>query len=360
MNHINDFQKAESEKLRRQGLSLKQISEKVGATRDQVRGHLRYTPQSAEIKPSKAEPFDLVKFLAKARSLQDICNASGSSERVAKAMIDDAVDHGWGIMQDDDLYVVNKDPGSPSKPVVIPWHGDKLIRIGKLSDPHLNSKAQQLTHLNAMYDIFAREGIKDVYCDGDLVDGDDVYPGHKFEVFNIGATAQAEYAIKNYPARHGITTRFITGNHDLKYFQKFGFDIGKAIAEKRNDMEYLGQYYARVNLTPNCIMQMEHPLGKPAYAVSYKTQRKIDNMRGGDKPNILTEGHYHYSGYLFRRNVHAVCCPSFQGPTTFSRRLGLESDNGGWIFEIKVNESGYITEFSPRFFPFYKLVEGDY
>jgi hypothetical protein len=139
-----------------------------------------------------------------------------------------------------------------------------------------------------------------------------------------------------------------------------GYDIGQAVANERPDMIYLGQYFARMELTPNYIIQLEHPLGKPAYAVSYKTQRKIDNMRGSDKPNILCEGHYHYSNIMFRRNVHAFCLPSFQGPTKFSRRLGLESDNGGYIIEIKVQDDGTISKITPDFYPFYKVIEGDY
>lgn len=360
---MTDSQKSEIKRLRATGLSYHEIGMKMNLTENKVRGYLRYWAERGVAVPKpdgKKEPFDLVKYLGKVHSLPEICQAACSSERIVKAMIDDAAEQGWGIIEDDGLYVINKVPGAPSQTIEIPWNGDKHVRFGMVSDTHLCSKSQQLTHLNAMYDIFAREGIKKTYHDGDIVDGDDVYPGHKFEVFKFGADEQARYAIDNYPQRQGLETDFITGNHDLKYFSKFGFDIGKAIAEKRPDMNYLGQYYARAKLTPNCILQMEHPLGKPAYAISYKTQRKIDNIRGGDKPNILTEGHYHYSDYFFRRNVHAVCCPSFQGPTTFSRRLGLENDNGGWIFELEVDEAGYINEFTPRFFPFYKLIEGDY
>jgi hypothetical protein len=146
----------------------------------------------------------------------------------------------------------------------------------------------------------------------------------------------------------------------LEGHHKSGVDVCKGIASERKDMVYLGQYAADVMLTPNCKLRLEHPLGKPAYAISYKTQRKIDNMRGGLKPNILSEGHYHYSDYFFRRNVHAICVPSFQGPTAFSTRLGLENDNGGWIIECNVNEDGHVIKFSPSFYPFYKVIEHDY
>ena len=179
-------------------------------------------------------------------------------------------------------------------------------------------------------------------------------------MFKIGADSQKKYAVENYPKRNGTTTKFIGGNHDLKWFTKDGYDVCAAIANERSDMEYLGQYMAKVMLTDNCSLRIDHPLGNPSYALSYKTQRKIDNMRGGDKPNILAQGHFHYSSYFFRRNVQAINTPSFQGPNKFSNRLGLENDNGAWIIEIHVDEEGTITDFNPHFYAFYKTAEHDY
>jgi biotin operon repressor/predicted phosphodiesterase len=358
--------------------TAREFSIKYGqnVTPDALRGVCRRSGQVAKhcggVKPVLEPPtqregqvgFNAEKFLSlvgkNAVSLPDLAKMFDCSERVVQANIQDLQESGWDITNEGNVFSLNRVIGKEQKPVVENWNGERRIKFGFVSDTHLCSMSQQLTHLNSFYDRLAAEEIDTVYHSGDVVDGDDVYPGHKFEVFKFGADNQRQYAVEQYPYREGITTKFITGNHDLKYYTKLGYDIGEGIANERKDMVYLGQYFARVQITPRCILQIEHPLGKPAYAVSYKTQRKIDNMRGGDKPNILMEGHYHYSDYLFRRNVHAICCPSFQGPTKFSKRLGLESDNGAYIIELLVDAEGSVSEFTPRFYPFYVLKHNDY
>jgi biotin operon repressor len=338
-------------------LTHREIGRQVGKSRETIKKFF----QSQNIKPDPVIDINkaVLKMTEKETAKNAICDKLNISERVLEATIEDLKDSGYLFYIDDDLIKLCKEP-APNKIHIEPWNGEKVIRRGLVSDTHLCSNAQQLTHLNAIYDIFQREGITEVLHCGDIVDGDSVYPGHMFEVFRVGSDGQKDYAVENYPSRPGMVTKFITGNHDLKWFNKGGYDIGRAIANERPDLVYLGQYYADVKLTDNCVMRLEHPLGKPAYAVSYKTQRKIDNMRGGEKPGILAEGHYHYSNQMFRRNVHAFCVPSFQGPTKFSNRLGLENENGGYILEIHVDDDGTITRLITEFIPFYKVTKNDY
>jgi hypothetical protein len=351
--------------LRKQGLTYREIAEKLNKSektvesrfyREQLRGNINKPPVKIETNLQEA----ILKDLQKECDITHLCTKYKQSVRVIKATIEDLQDTGYGIVQTDNTVMLNKTPGMQQNNYKEDWKGNKIIRFGLIGDTHLCSMAQQMTHLNTYYDICEHEGIETIYHDGDLVDGDDVYPGHIYEVHVIGGDGQKKYAVKNYPQRKNIVTKCIGGNHDLKWFTKGGFDVVDAIARERSDIEYLGQYAADIELTPNCKLRLEHPMGKPAYAISYKTQRKIDNMRGGMKPNILSEGHYHYSDYFFRRNVHAICTPSFQGPTKFSTRLGLENDNGGWIIEINVNDEGHITKFTPSYYPFYKVIEHDY
>jgi predicted phosphodiesterase len=336
-------------------------------SKDAIRDSLKQTPEYTDWQKNRNQEkttdniqAEVLKALEKEQTIKELCDRFKISERILQAVLDDIKESGFDVNEDDGILKINKTAGTKQGYIKENWNGEKLIRFGLISDTHLCSQSQQLTHLNSMYDTFKSEGIETVYHCGDIVDGDDVYPGHRFEVFLIGTDNQKKYCVKNYPIRKGIKTKFITGNHDLKWFIKMGYDIGETISKERADLIYLGQYFARVELTPNCILQLEHPLGKPAYAVSYKTQRKIDNMRGGDKPNILAEGHYHYSNEMFRRNVHAYCVPSFQGQTKFAKRMGLESDNGGYIIDINVDDDGTITKISHTFYPFYKPIINDY
>ena len=51
----------------------------------------------------------------------------------------------------------------------------------------------------------------------------------------------------------------------------------------------------KIMLTPNCRMDLFHPLDGSSYAVSYSGQKYMDSITGGDKPNILFVGHHHKS-----------------------------------------------------------------
>lgn len=240
------------------------------------------------------------------------------------------------------------------------WDGTTTLRFAIMGDTQLGSKYTQLTHLHNFYDICAKEGIKDVYHTGDLTEGLKMRPGHEYELYVVSADEMRDDVVKNYPKRDGITTHFITGNHDASIYKHIGYDIGQAIANLRPDMEYLGKDCAVVNLTPNCTLELRHPWDGTAYALSYKPQKMIEAMESDSKPNILAIGHYHKAEYLFYRNVHALQTGCFQGQTPFTRGKGISVHLGGWIVTIRVDKNGYIQGISPEFVPYYKSLTDDY
>ena len=245
----------------------------------------------------------------------DLCDRLGVSKRVLQAAIEDLREQGYIIICQDDCIKLHKVAPEETNEYVVDWQGDRVIRFGVVSDTHLGSKWQQLTHLNTLYDMFDREGIDTVYHAGDVTEGVNMRRGHEFEVFVHGADAQVEYVIEKYPRRSGIVTKFITGNHDHSAIKHAGHDIGVAIANKRSDMVYLGRSQAKVYLTPNCVLEINHPLDGAAYALSYGLQKMIDAMSGGEKPNIYLGGHHHKAMYLFYRNIHAFECGTTQAQT---------------------------------------------
>ena len=240
------------------------------------------------------------------------------------------------------------------------WDGTDTLRFAIMGDTQIGSKYTQLTHLHNFYDICAKEGIKDVYHTGDLTDGLKMRPGHEYELYVVSADEMRDDVVKNYPKRDGITTHFITGNHDASIYKHIGYDIGQAIANLRPDMEYLGRDCAVVNLTPNCTLELRHPWDGTTYALSYKPQKMIEAMEADSKPNILAIGHYHKTEYLFYRNIHALQTGCFQGQTPFTRGKGISVHLGGWIVTIRVDKDGYIQGFAPEFVPYYKSLTDDY
>jgi len=229
---------------------------------------------------------------------------------------------------------------------------DGLLHFGLVSDTHLGSKFERLDALEAMYDRFVQSGVKAVFHVGDLTDGTGIYVGQEFEQKVLGQQAQIDYSIAHYPKRDGVQTIVIGGNHDEKMYERGGADPLVQIARARKDIKYIGQYAARVQMADSVVMDMLHPMGSQAYAVSYRPQRNINAMDPNNLPDILTYGHFHNSMYLNYRGIHFLQTPCFKDQSLqFERRLGMTSNIGGWIVEGKTNGET-VSEFMPRLVTF--------
>jgi len=240
------------------------------------------------------------------------------------------------------------------------WKGNLKIRFGLMGDTHINSKFTQLTYLHQFYDECKRQGIAHVYHTGDIDEGEQMRPGHQYECYTQGADDHVKEICRVYPKIDGIKTHFIIGNHDSSIIKRCGYNIGLTIADRRPDMKYLGQDCAIVKLTPNCLLELRHPWDGSAYAISYKPQKIMDAMAGGEKSNILAIGHYHKAEYIFYRNIHCFQTGTFCAQTPFMRGKGLAAHMGGWIIDIDVDERGFIQKIIPQFIPFYVAIADDY
>jgi hypothetical protein len=302
----------------------------------------------------------VLKALNKEIALSALSDSFKVSQRVMQAYIDDLIEQGYSIENRDGILHLCRTVVLQENIHDEPWSGNKIIRFGVVSDKHFCSKYQQLTLLNKLYDTFEAEGIRTVYDPGDISDGFKMRAGHEHEIFVHGADDQANYIIKNHPYRKGIVTKFILGNHDISHIKNGGHDIGVPIAAAREDMQYLGIYNAKVNITPNCVLEINHPLDGASYALSYSIQKLIDSMSGGEKPNILLNGHHHKSMYLFYRNIHAFECGTACAQTPWMKGKRIAAHVGGWIIEVHVDKEGTITRCKNEFIPFYRTIKDDY
>lgn len=245
--------------------------------------------------------------------------------------------------------------------VVNDWNGERELTFAVVSDTHLCNQHQQITYLNDFYDRAAAAGVTTVYHAGDISDG--YYknrPDHIYELVKIGFDEQAEYIVEKYPRRPGIVTKFITGNHDATHIKNGGADIGKRIASLRDDMEYLGYMSAKIWLTPQCDMDLFHPLDGATYALSYSAQKFVDGLQGGQKPRLLFIGHHHKALYFPYRNIHVFEVPCFEGQTTFEKGKKINVNVGGWIIKIRVTPQGTISAIVPQLIPYYDMIEKDF
>jgi predicted phosphodiesterase/biotin operon repressor len=230
-------------------------------------------------------------------------------------------------------------------------HGRHLI-FGVVADTHLGSKHARADLLEQAYESFETEGVKTVFHCGDLTDGWGVYRGQEFELTVIGQEDQITHAREVYPKSYRATTMLISGNHDLREYERGGADPLVQICRDRRDLVYLGQMAAKVKIG-NVTAELLHPFGGTAYALSYKAQKEINARSPNDLPDILMYGHYHTSFYMHYRNLHFLQVPSLKDPGVWERRLGLNTTLGFWVVNATLSDDlAFLQKFQPELFTF--------
>lgn len=368
--------KTESERLRfDEGLSWSEISARLKPyfpelsetqIHEKVRTYIRATPRYKSDKSPQKEKKEItdeqiLSALKVKRTPQQDAEILHMPITDFVRSCDRLLSDGYNVRETSGLIWIETAPMPENAEIKELYNGETEITFGLISDTHLCNKNQQLTYLNRFYDLCEQSGIKTVYHCGDVSDG--YYknrPEHIYELLKIGFDEQAEYIIENYPSRPGITTKFITGNHDSTHVKNGGSDIGKRISDKRADMEYLGYMSAKVWLTPQCDMDLFHPLDGTCYALSYSSQKFVDGLQGGQKPRILAIGHHHKALYFPYRNIHVFEVPCFEAQTTFEKGKKISVNVGGWIVKLTCKPDGTVTSISPTLIPYYDMIQEDY
>lgn len=238
------------------------------------------------------------------------------------------------------------------KPYVVPCKAEKnVIRFGIASDMHFGSMYTKVTALKAFYQRCADEGINLVLCAGDVLAGWNVYKGQEFELRPDARSwvEQRDVFLQEMPQIEGVTTVFITGNHDLSFKKLVGMNVGDELQVRRSDWKYVGADIADVVLTaPDGFafkVRLLHPGGGTAYALSYHAQRIIESISGGQKPDLVVIGHYHKSLFIPQyRNVAAILAGCFEAQTPFMIRRSIAAHIGGWIVTVTGIERKYLTK----------------
>lgn len=217
------------------------------------------------------------------------------------------------------------------------------IKFGVIGDTHLGSRFEALDPLQSLYGAFEAAGVKDVLHAGDVLDGHKVYKGQEFELHAHGWAEQRDWFIKHAPRISGITTHFITGNHDGSLKKAAGVDVGGELADRRPDWNFLGEDHATIDFkTENgrkYRVGLIHPDGGCSYALSHRPQRITEQIEGGSKPNLLCIGHYHKAEFMpSYRNVAVIQVGCTQWQTPYLVRKGSAAHVGGWIVTVTVQD----------------------
>jgi len=127
------------------------------------------------------------------------------------------------------------------------WVND-LEPFALVGDTHLGSKHHRNDLLTDFYEKAMGHGVTNFYHTGDIVSGENVYRGQVYEIYAHGFEAQASAVVNEYPKYKDVTTYFILGNHDLSFAKRAGANIGIRIDELRDDLVYLGNESADIQL----------------------------------------------------------------------------------------------------------------
>lgn len=163
------------------------------------------------------------------------------------------------------------------------------FRFGVVSDTHLGSIFQQLTHLKSFYRFAKKLGCEYIIHAGDLIDGISTPITHQNDRFLTSIEDVIDYVVGMYP--DDLDTYLISGNHDEVFVKMFGRDICQEISELRDDLKYIGSMHA-IHVRHGIKTFITH--GVCNYSKESKTESKSQVMKMAKfVPDIIINGHTH-------------------------------------------------------------------
>lgn len=256
-------------------------------------------------------------------------------EHVAKQVAEELRDEDAIALLEKRGYVVHRPAppaGKTAEVDISRIRGDR-VKVAVISDTHFGSIYQQPTLLRRFLAYARRQRVAAVLHCGDVTDGPFARHRNPHEVWLHTWTAQRDYAAEVLPEL-GVPYYVISGNHDDWHLTDGGPDVVEAIAERRDDINYLGRAQGFVRFG-DVLIELAHPNMGSAYALSYHLQRQIEGMPPEEKPHIYLCGNWHKAVHLpGYRNVEGFCVPAWQSRTHWMRGKRLASVVGGLILEI--------------------------
>jgi len=235
-------------------------------------------------------------------------------------------------------------------------YGGKHVKFTVISDLHMGHNKYRPDILDHAIRNSKRQG-SEFYCiPGDILEGMSGREGHIYELTHLGATNQLKYGAEQLnqidKPMFAITA---TNSHDGWYSSKnnMGLEVGPELAKRVKNLEFLGYDEVDLKLDNGIKIRMTHPGDGTAYAVSYKAQKYINALPGGQKPDINIQGHYHKAMYMFYRNIHHFDAGTLCDQTIFMRKKQTPAMTGYWIIDAWSNKKG-VDKIKSEFVPFWE------
>lgn len=314
---------------------------------------------------AKSTTDEIAQFAAVAKkggTLEEICDRLDLAPKRAKAMIEAARSAGYSIALAGGQvgYVPPAMLKSEARVIARPCE-EGIFAV--VSDTHIGSKYcledQLRDHITRAY---KDDGVRTIFHPGDILDG--CYRHSRWEESHHGYQAQSARAAKVFPQLPGLRYVGIIGNHDETFESDSGLSVVASLPQVfrdagRSDFELLGARGAYVRFAPKggrgVLVELWHPIGGGAYAVSYKLQRHVEEYGVGQKPDFMFAGHWHQQCYIVRRGVHCFSAGTFHGGgSSFGKALGGAQAIGGWTVRYSQTRDGTVRDVAPTWRGYYE------
>lgn len=231
--------------------------------------------------------------------------------------------------------------------------GNSSFKFACISDTHFGHIKSNADWWRKACDLVGKEKCHVVFHPGDITEGMSGRPGHAYELDAVGVTAQVNLAVERL-SMLPCPVEAITGNHDAWAFKNVGVDVGEALAMRMpGHYKNLGPDEADVTID-GVTIKLWHGGDGSSYATSYRTQKFVEGLTGGEKPHILLSGHAHKAIFHECRNVLCFEAGTLCGQTSWMRGKKLAAHVGFWVIEVWPSGDGGVDRISPQWVPFFK------
>ena len=241
-------------------------------------------------------------------------------------------------------------PGVAKVPVV-DFDGVR-VRIGHMTDTHIGSAYMDENRIYQAFEEFKKEKVDFITHSGDVTEGMSNRPGHIYELSELGYAKQKDKAVEIFSQWNDSEIYAIDGNHDRWFIKSSGAKIVEDIDKEVSNFNFIGHDEGDISLGAKATLKLWHGEDGNSYALSYRLQKILESLSGGEKPSILVAGHVHKYVNIFERNVFALSAGCMQRQTPWMRGKRIAAHVGFVISDYWVDNKG-VSKFTHTWYPFY-------
>lgn len=241
-------------------------------------------------------------------------------------------------------------PGYGKVPIVN-FEGQR-IRIGAITDTHIGSNKMSPDRIYQAFEEFKKEKVDFITHSGDVTEGMSNRPGHVYELSEIGYANQKRASVEIFSQWTDTNIYAIDGNHDRWFIKSNGAKIVEDIDKEVSNFHFIGHDEGDISLNGKATLKLWHGEDGNSYALSYRLQKILESLTGGEKPNAMLCGHTHKYVDIFERHVFTTSIGSMQSQTPWMRGKRIAAHTGFAIIDYWVNDKG-ICKKTSTWHPFY-------